>query len=257
VTWQGDYYPFGEPFSSNGTPDRYRFTQHELDPATDLIYAKARYYHPRIGRFLTVDPVGGRPGSSQSWNRYTYVLNNPLRWIDPFGKQHVPEGYFIPWGKPKKPDLSDLLDAAAELAVDPNSIRPGLTPEKIQQLLDNVGQLRLATDSSPHSEPTPDTPTSGDSAGRSIENPESFRGATYDEVVEAIPDDWQADPATSGVGVRYAPPKRKGDQVRIMRGSPFDSDPVKKGPCVNISLRGKTTKHIPLAGNPESDQKQE
>ena len=58
VTWTGDYYPFGEEYSSVGTPDRYRFTQHELDPSTALIYAKARYYNPRIG---TV-PLGGPGG---------------------------------------------------------------------------------------------------------------------------------------------------------------------------------------------------
>lgn len=85
ITWSGDYYPFGEEYSSSGTPDRYRFTQHELDPGTALIYAKARYYHPRIGRFLSVDPVGGEVGSSQSWNRYAYVLNNPVNEVDPTG----------------------------------------------------------------------------------------------------------------------------------------------------------------------------
>ena len=82
ITWSGDYFPFGAEYSSTGTPDRYRFTQHELDPDTALVYAKARYYHPTIGRFISTDPVGGSVGSSQSWNRYAYVLNNPLKYTD-------------------------------------------------------------------------------------------------------------------------------------------------------------------------------
>jgi hypothetical protein len=45
----------------------------------------ARYFSPYLGRFLRVDPVGGEVGSSQSWNRYTNVRNNPLGLLDPDG----------------------------------------------------------------------------------------------------------------------------------------------------------------------------
>ena len=49
-------------------------------------YMHARYYSPNLGRFLSVDPVGGSVGSSQSWNRYSYVQNNPLNLVDPDGE---------------------------------------------------------------------------------------------------------------------------------------------------------------------------
>ena len=49
-------------------------------------YMHARYYSPNLGRFLSVDPVGGSVGSSQSWNRYSYVINNPLVFVDPSGE---------------------------------------------------------------------------------------------------------------------------------------------------------------------------
>jgi uncharacterized protein RhaS with RHS repeats len=46
----------------------------------------ARYYSPWQSRFLSVDPAGGDPKNPQSWNRYTYVLGNPLKYVDPFGE---------------------------------------------------------------------------------------------------------------------------------------------------------------------------
>ncbi|MEE4273253.1 MAG: RHS repeat-associated core domain-containing protein [Thermoanaerobaculales bacterium] len=86
IVWTGTYYPFGEPFSSRGEADRYRFTQHELDAQSGFLYAKARFYHPGIGRFLSTDPVDGNVNASQSWNRYAYALNNPVMYTDPTGK---------------------------------------------------------------------------------------------------------------------------------------------------------------------------
>ena len=51
-------------------------------------YMHARYYSPNLGRFLSVDPIrSGRVGSSQSWNRYSYSLNNPIVFLDPNGKE--------------------------------------------------------------------------------------------------------------------------------------------------------------------------
>jgi len=45
----------------------------------------ARYYGAGVGRFLSVDPVSGRPSLPQTWNAYTYGRNNPLRFFDPTG----------------------------------------------------------------------------------------------------------------------------------------------------------------------------
>lgn len=55
-------------------------------PATSTEIMHARYFSPNLGRFLSVDPVGGEIGSSQSWNRYSYVRNNPLNMVDPTGE---------------------------------------------------------------------------------------------------------------------------------------------------------------------------
>jgi hypothetical protein len=49
------------------------------------VYLRARYYDPGIGRFLTADNLIPDPLKSQSWNKYTYVKNNPVRYNDPSG----------------------------------------------------------------------------------------------------------------------------------------------------------------------------
>jgi len=63
-------------------------TSKERDNETGLDYFGARYYSSTQGRFTSVDPSGKSitVSNPQSWNRYTYVLNNPLAYIDHNGK---------------------------------------------------------------------------------------------------------------------------------------------------------------------------
>ncbi len=94
-----DYLPFGEELPSGtggrtaamgytpGDNVRQQFTSKERDVETGLDYFLARYYaHPQ-GRFTSADPLiaSGRASAPQSWNRYSYVLNNPLKLVDPSG----------------------------------------------------------------------------------------------------------------------------------------------------------------------------
>lgn len=64
-----------------GSIPRYGFTGREPDAATGLIYFRARYYDPALGRFLQPDPLGFVDG----FNAYKYALNNPVNYIDPWG----------------------------------------------------------------------------------------------------------------------------------------------------------------------------
>jgi RHS repeat-associated protein len=59
----------------------YAFTGREWDPETGLYYYRARYYDPRVGRFISEDPIGFEGGD----DFYAYVGNNPVTWVDPFG----------------------------------------------------------------------------------------------------------------------------------------------------------------------------
>jgi RHS repeat-associated protein len=77
------YDVFGEPSATSSIGNPYLFTGREYDNETGNYYYRARYYNPSIGRFLQPDPVG----HADSMNLYSYVGNNPLNWIDPYGLQ--------------------------------------------------------------------------------------------------------------------------------------------------------------------------
>jgi len=66
-----------------------RFQGRELDPSSGLYDFGARVYRPDLGRFLTPDDVVPDPLASQSFNRYAFVRNNPLRYTDPTGHEEV------------------------------------------------------------------------------------------------------------------------------------------------------------------------
>ncbi|NMO20009.1 hypothetical protein HPC49_21990 [Pyxidicoccus fallax] len=68
-----------------GVRVRQGFTGHEHDEEVGLINMQGRMYDPRLGRFLSPDPLMVGPRVSQMLNRYSYVLNNPLRYTDPTG----------------------------------------------------------------------------------------------------------------------------------------------------------------------------
>lgn len=88
-----DYSPFGDRRSysdptATGTPaiaTPRGFTGHEYVDGTSVIHMNGRIYDQQLGRFLQADPIIQSPGNAQSWNAYTYVLNNPLAYTDPTG----------------------------------------------------------------------------------------------------------------------------------------------------------------------------
>ncbi len=61
------------------------FTGHEHLDRTGFVHMNGRVYDPVSGRFLSPDPLVSLPTLAQSWNRYSYVLNNPLGLVDPTG----------------------------------------------------------------------------------------------------------------------------------------------------------------------------
>ena len=100
LKWKEQYKPFGERrlkeadsvnpqtgmANDNGWADKIWYTGKEEELGMDINYFGARWYDPQLGRFLARDPVGFQNGNVHSFNRYTYVNNNPYKYIDPDGE---------------------------------------------------------------------------------------------------------------------------------------------------------------------------
>jgi RHS repeat-associated protein len=82
-TWSGS--PTAGEWSTAAGVTHRGFTYHEQLDNVDLVHMNGRVYDPNIGRFLSADPIVQAPLMSQSINRYTYVMNNPLSLVDPSG----------------------------------------------------------------------------------------------------------------------------------------------------------------------------
>lgn len=88
---------FGDRRNADWTPDSNNalddpdlfnhqgYTGHEQLNSVGIVYMKGRVYDPELGRMLSADPVQGDIRLPQSINSFSYVYNNPLRYIDPFG----------------------------------------------------------------------------------------------------------------------------------------------------------------------------
>jgi RHS repeat-associated protein len=155
-----DYLPFGEEIGGSlvglvggrttgqgyvGDTVRQKFTGYEHDGETGLEFAHARYYGSSQGRFTSTDPFmgSGRTGSPQSWNRYAYVLNNPLRLVDPTGM-----GDQNPQPPPPPPPAPVIPPVSSDLAGSPlyqqqMDLAPRPTVTVTQTRIEAAGDLKL------------------------------------------------------------------------------------------------------------------
>ena len=85
VAGQQAHYPFGEAWYMQNSTTKWTFTSYERDPDSQNDYAISRIYTNRFGRFLSSDQTGVAFADPQSWNGYSYVLDNPIDRIDPLG----------------------------------------------------------------------------------------------------------------------------------------------------------------------------
>ncbi|MBF0410118.1 MAG: RHS repeat-associated core domain-containing protein, partial [Candidatus Riflebacteria bacterium] len=75
-----DHWHYGRHFGKALTP--YLYTGRRISPVSEQYFNRNRYYSPRYGRFITKDPIGFS-GGNNLWN---YAGNNPLIFVDPFGR---------------------------------------------------------------------------------------------------------------------------------------------------------------------------
>jgi len=84
-----EYLPFGETLVEehlNSYNSPFKFNAKEFDAETGNYYYGARYYNPKWSVWLSVDPLAEK---FPDWSPYNYTLNNPLRYIDPDGKEPI------------------------------------------------------------------------------------------------------------------------------------------------------------------------
>jgi len=115
--------PFGNLEAQWGTePNHYLFTGKERDE-NGLYYFYARYYNPRIGRFITPDSFTGYLELPRSQHPYAYCYNNPVNYIDPWGLRVRYLGSYV--------DENGILTFVIEVIPDPLTVG-----EEVQRYLD-------------------------------------------------------------------------------------------------------------------------
>jgi len=82
------YMPYGDVIEG-GEESRYGYTSKEKDTDTELMYYEARYYDPFLRHFIQPDNVIADVYNPQNLNTYSYVLNNPYKYVDPGGDEPV------------------------------------------------------------------------------------------------------------------------------------------------------------------------
>ena len=119
--WETVYNLFmftGEPYDSNG-----------------LIFLRARYYDPAIGRFLTKDTYLGTLDDPLSQNLYAYVGNNPVLYVDPSGHVKITSGSGLRFNK----------NSNSKTEVTQNALLLKLANPKTSSYISAVGGLAATT----------------------------------------------------------------------------------------------------------------
>jgi len=148
-----DYYPYGgvqnDYCSGSGVMQNYKFTGKERDaedaPNALLDYFGARHFASSLGRFMTPDPAGdfvADASNPQSWNLYAYVLNNPLRFIDPTGMVLCDYG-------PSDNGGEDFEDADDDKECTDNGGHPATVRQTVTVNGDNDSEVQTITTSFP------------------------------------------------------------------------------------------------------------
>lgn len=127
------YDAYGSIVNQTGSVDQpYTYTGRELDSETGLYYYRARYYDPRIGRFLQTDPNGVVGGDI---NPFRYVRSNPVNFIDPYGLADKPPKENI------KPSTGDPIGDRLRNIENDKTLSPERRKEKLQPVERDINRL--------------------------------------------------------------------------------------------------------------------
>ncbi|WP_426212032.1 RHS repeat-associated core domain-containing protein [Massilia sp. TWP1-3-3] len=106
---------FGNVKESTGqSANKFGYTGHQMDKESGLIYFKARYYDPELGRFITEDPFEGNWQTPLSLHHYLYAYGNPAVYVDSDGHSATAvggiAGFFWGFGQMAGGMINDVKD---------------------------------------------------------------------------------------------------------------------------------------------------
>jgi RHS repeat-associated protein len=141
ITDANTYDSFGNA-SNSAFPTRYQFTGREFDSKTGLNYYRARWYDPKVGRFISEDPIGFRGGDV---NLYGYVENNPVNHSDPLGLAPTPgyEQRCKTWLEKIINISTDIAKRYDDLALDKDKLPAHALGDKQSPRLSREGHYRI------------------------------------------------------------------------------------------------------------------
>ncbi|MBN2007509.1 MAG: RHS repeat-associated core domain-containing protein [Anaerolineae bacterium] len=119
------YTPFGEVRFGDVPTDR-RFTGQREEAGIGLYDYGARFYSSGLGRFISADVIIPGAGNSQAFNRYSYVLNNPLKFSDPSGHDPIPGAYADGYFRGRAPSPRLPIKFVGDWGGKASSIRNGV-----------------------------------------------------------------------------------------------------------------------------------
>jgi len=150
---RSDYLPFGQEIPTTwGNRNAYapdtnvtiKFTGKERDSETGLDFFGARYFSGAQGRFTSPDPLlnSAKPWDPQTWNRYTYGLNNPLKYFDPNGLYNLVnncEDDNTKCNKQFEQNAKNLRQGLADLQKHVDKMKDGAEKDRLQSALYAIG----------------------------------------------------------------------------------------------------------------------
>jgi RHS repeat-associated protein len=156
--------PFGNQQRSNSVGidiSPFKFADREYDDFSKLYYLRGRYYHPKTMRFITADDrIVGNGLNGQGYNRFSYVLNNPLRYIDPEGHEPKRPGWIDEWkgwphGPPPVTDgMREMEEAYMQERFGPSE-EIIITSDDVIQFTDTLLHLENSLAPTPSAAPSP------------------------------------------------------------------------------------------------------
>jgi RHS repeat-associated protein len=139
------YYPWGEINFTEGTIDtEYTFTgQYSYRASFGLMYYRARWYSTELGRFAQPDTVIPDQYNPLDWDRYSYVRNNPVRYMDPSGHKSCEDEYSISECNQYKDPYANFWNQRSEGQKGDNDLMwllfgVELSPEQVKALLQEL-----------------------------------------------------------------------------------------------------------------------